>query len=263
VEDGASLRVDSAGNAYLTGRTRSTDFPTVNAVQPTYGGGDDAFVVELNSAGNGLVYSTYLGGSGFEFGNGLAVDAAGNTYMSGISDSGNFPIVNAAQPLKAGAHDAIAVKIAPGGSPVVYATYLGGNSSDFANGLTIDSWGNAYIFGDTSSTDLPVSHAIQPKFSGKTDAFLAKLDPNGAVVYFTYIGGSGHDALRSGRVDAAGNLYLCGETSSTDFPTVNPIQGSFGGDLDMFLLGLNPTGSALLFSTYIGGSAKELAKNQH
>jgi hypothetical protein len=259
VDSGASLGVDSAGNAYLTGRTRSLDFPTVNAFQPTYGGGDDAFVVELNSAGNGLVYSTYLGGSAFEYGNGLAVDAAGYTYIAAISASTNFPIVNAVQNHNAGGHDAIAVKIAPGGS-VVYATYLGGSSSDFANGLTIDSLGNAYIFGDTSSSDLPVLNAIQPTYSGKTDVFLAKLDPNGALLYFTYIGGSGDDAARSGKVDAAGNLYFCGETSSTNFPTVNPIQG-FGGDLDMFLIGLNPTGSAMLFSTYIGGSAKELANS--
>jgi hypothetical protein len=139
MESGAWLAVDNSGNAYLTGRTQSTNFPTVNAIQPTFGGAEDAFVVELNPAGNGLVFSTYLGGSGFEYGFGLAVDPSGYIYLSSYSSSTNFPVVNAAQPSNAGANDAIVAKFAPGGASLVYATYLGGSNNESGNGIAFDS----------------------------------------------------------------------------------------------------------------------------
>ena len=233
----------------------------VNAVQPTFGGADDAFVVELNPAGNGIVFSTYLGGSGYEYGFGLAVDPSGYIYLSSYSSSTNFPVVNAAQPTNRGANDAIAAKFAPGGASLVYATYLGGSGTDSGNGVTFDQAGNTYIFGDTLSPNMPVLNALQPTYKGGYDGFIAKLDPNGAILYLTYIGGSGDDAARSGKVDAAGNLFFCGETRSTDFPTVNPIRANNAGGLDAFVMGLNPTGSAILFSTYIGGNANDYANS--
>ena len=144
---------------------------------------------------------------------------------------------------------------------MVYATYIGGSGNEAGNRITVDSSGNAYIFGDTLSSNLPVRNALQPTYSGGYDAFIAKLDPAGAIVYLTYIGGPGADAARSGKVDAAGDLIFCGETSSTNLPTVNPLQAQNAGGLDIYVMGLNPTGSALIYSTYLGGSANDYANS--
>ena len=144
---------------------------------------------------------------------------------------------------------------------MVYATHIGGSGNEAGNGITLDSSGNAYIFGDTLSSNLPVRNALQPTYSGGYDAFIAKLDSSGTIVYLTYIGGNGDDAARSGKVDAAGNLFFCGETRSTNLPTVNPLQAHNAGGLDAYVMGLNPSGSALVYSTYLGGSANDYANS--
>jgi len=252
------LAIDKDGNAYLAGNTSATDFPTLNPIQSAYGGGPaDAFVVEVSTSGNSLVYSTYLGGPGGDFARAIQVDDSGNAYVTGSAQRG-FPLLNAEQPTYGGGNiNAFAAKIAPGGS-LLYCTYLGGNGYDYANGVATDTSGDLIAYGDTSSTDFPVLNAFQSKPHGGGDGWFAKLGPDGTLIYASYIGGSSGDAVRGAQVDALGDLYLAGDTSSTDFPTLNPIQPDYGGGtLDAWVVELNPAASALIFSTYWGGSGSD------
>ncbi len=255
------IAVDSAGNAYVTGGTSSTNFPTVNPLQPTYGGGGDAFVAKINPSGSALVYSTYLGGSSYECGESIAVDSAGNAYVTGGTSSTNFPTVNPLQPTYGGGEDdAFVAKINPQGSALVYSTYLGGSSHDFGDGIAVDSAGDAYVTGNTTSTNFPTTPGtFQTNFGGGWDAFVAKINPEGsALVYSTYLGGSSYDYGQGIAVDSAGNAYVIGGTSSTNFPTTpGTFQTNFGGGWDAFVAKINPEGSALVYSTYLGGSGSD------
>jgi hypothetical protein len=268
-----AIAVDAAGNAYVTGHTESTDFPTTaGAFQTTFGGGPfnggDAFVTKLNATGSALVYSTYLGGSGGDSGRGIAVDTAGNAYVTGYTASTNFPTTAGAFQTTRGGFlmDAFVTKLNPTGSALVYSTLLGGSDLDSGEGIVVDAAGNAYVAGGTSSTDFPTTAgAFQTTFGGGAnqggDAFVTELNPTGsALVYSTYLGGSGGDSAASIAVDADGNAYVTGRTLSTNFPTTAAaFQPTFGGGVccggDAFVTKLNPTGSApLVYSTYLGGS---------
>ena len=254
---GLGIAVDTSGNAYITGSTNSTDFPTVNPLQRANAGGDgDAFVAKLNPTGSALVYSTYLGGGGQDAGLGIAVDTSGNAYMTGSTSSTDFPTVHPLQPAIGGTANAFVAKLNPAGSALVYSTYLGGSSSDGGQGIAVDTSGNAYVTGTAVSTDFPTVNPLQPASGGGgADAFVAKLNPAGsALVYSTYLGGSSIDKGTAIAVDASGNAYVTGSTFSTDFPTVSPLQPAAGGDGDAYVSKLNPTGSALVYSTYLGGS---------
>jgi hypothetical protein len=258
-EEAYGIAVDAAGNAYITGWTMSTDFPIVNAIQPNYGGNEDAFVTKINAAGSALVYSTYLGGSGFDLGNGIAADSAGNAYVTGVTRSPDFPVVNAFQPLYGGNEDAFVTKINAAGSAFVYSTYLGGNVDDWGIGIAADSAGNAYVTGWTSSSDFPTKQPIQPAIGSTQAAFVTKFNPDGSgLVYSTFLGGSIGQAGNGIAVDSTGNAYATGWTSSTDFPTVHAIQPTFGGGyVDAFAAKINAAGSALIYSTYLGGSEND------
>lgn len=259
-DNGFGITVDAAGSAYISGWTQSSDFPTVNAVQPVFGGGDvDAIIVKLNPAGSALLYSTYLGGSGtVEYGNDIAVDDTGSAYVSGLTDSANFPIANALQSTFAGVADAFAAKLSPAGSALVYSTYLGGSAWDNATGIVVDAAGNAYLVGLTISLDFPTTNALQPASGGSWDIFVTKLNPAGsALVYSTYLGGSADDYGASIALETAGNIYVTGQTASVDFPTANALQPILAGGRDATVAKLNPAGSALLYSTYLGGSADD------
>jgi beta-propeller repeat-containing protein len=262
---GSGIAVDTSGQAFVTGNTNSSNFPTTTtAFQTTYGGGGccDAFVTQLNAAGSGLVYSTYLGGSGDDEGNAIAVDPAGNAYVSGLTDSTNLPTTAGAfQTTHAGGFDAFVTKLDPAGASLVYSTYLGGGGSDggSSNGIAADASGNAYVTGTTDSTDFPTTMgAFQTTYGGGiSDAFVTKLDPAGAaLVYSTYLGRSGEDWGSAIAVEAAGNAYLTGGTFSPDFPTtMGAFQTIYGGGIsDGFVTKLNSSGSALVYSTYLGGS---------
>jgi len=265
-EWGQSIAVDGAGNAYVIGNTSSTDYPTANPFQSANAGGvssygGDLFVSKINAAGSALVYSTYLGGSGDEFGIGIAVDGSDNAYLSGSTGSTDFPTANPLQPVNGGSGDAFVAKFNSTGSALVYSTYLGGSNGDTGDSIAVDALGNAYVTGVTASTDFPTASALQPTNAGLSDGFVAKLDAAGAtLVYSTYLGGSGDDHGDAIAVDGLGNAYVAGVTASTDFPTVNPLQAVFGGgpsDGDAFVAKLNATGSALDYSTYLGGSDDE------
>jgi len=259
---GSAIAVDAAGNAYVTGRTAGT-FPTVNALQPAYGGGKtDAFVAKLNAAGSSLVYSTFLGGRGSDYGNGIAVDAAGNAYVTGQTVSPDFPTRNALQPAFGGNingyTNAFVAKLNAAGSSLVYSTYLGGVSnisSEAGNAIAVDAAGNAYVTGTAAAGFPTTPGALQPSMPGLTNAFVTKLNTSGsALVYSTFLGGGSGNGLA---VDAAGSAYVTGSPGSADFPTT---PGAFrrtpGG---IFVTKLTPSGSGLVYSTYLGGTGQDSA----
>jgi len=254
-DDANSIAVDSSGAAYVTGSTSSLDFPLVSPIQGVYGGGlEDAFITKINPAGTALVYSSYLGGSGDDFGVGIAVDNAGNAYVTGGTLSTDFPLASPMKGTLGGNGDAFITKINPAGSALVYSTYLGGGGDESAHGIAVDASENAYVTGNTLSTDFPVVNPIQGTLSGTMDTFATKINPAGtALVYSSYLGGSGDDYGVGIAVDNAGNAYVTGGTLSPDFPLVSPIQGTFGGNGDAFITKINPAGSALVYSTYLGG----------
>jgi hypothetical protein len=254
------IAVDSAGNAYVTGFTTSTDFPTADAFQPAYGGNGDAFVTKINADGTTLLYSTYLGGSSDEVGQGIAVDSAGSVYLVGYTGSDDFPTVNPIQPTRHGYHDAFVTKISPDGSALIYSTYLGGSGDDYGWGIAVDSAGNAHVTGDTPSRDFPVLKALQPKFheGANFNSFVSEINADGsALIYSTYWGGSGGEGGSRVAVDPAGNTYIGGYTFSPDFPTVNAIQPTYAGNVDAYLTKLSADGQKAIYSTFLGGSGFE------
>src|SRR5579864_2669473 len=267
---GNAITVDGAGNAYVTGVTSAANFPTKNPLQSKSGGLQDVFVTKLNATGTGLVYSTYLGGSGQDFGQGIAIDGAGNAYVAGFTASANFPTTsNAFQTAivtGAGRFDAFLAKLNPNGSALLYSTYLGGSGDDRGLGVAADGAGNAYVTGFTGSTsDFPhTAGAFQATSGGGTDAFVAKLNTSASgaasLVYSTYLGGTGFDTAYGIALDSAGNAYVTGKTRSNDgtqpndFPIAGqPLQPIGGGGEDAFVTKVNSTGSALVYSTYLGG----------
>ena len=259
-DEGYGIAVDSAGSAYVTGQTFSSNFPTASPLQAANAGEYDAFVAKLNPAGSALVYSTYLGGSAFDSGSGIAVDSAGSAYVTGQTNSSNFPTASPLQAANAGGSDAFVAKLNPAGSALVYSTYLGGSSKDFGNGIAVDSAGSASIVGSTSSTNFPTAVPLQAANASASgdNAFVAKLNPAGsALIYSTYLGGSNYDDGNGIAVDAAGSAYVTGYTGSTNFPTASPLQahnaGPEGTD-EAFVAKLSPLGASLVYSTYLGGS---------
>ncbi|MGH9181821.1 MAG: SBBP repeat-containing protein, partial [Acidimicrobiales bacterium] len=269
--DAASgIGLDGAGNIYVAGSTSSTNFPTANPLQAAKGAGTtaDAFVAKLSPAGNTLVWSTYLGGGGAEAANGLAVDAAGNAYVAGSTVSTDFPTANPLQPAKAGAAataDAFVAKLNPAGNTLVWSTYLGGGDGDSANGVAVDGAGNAYVAGSATSTDFPTAGALQAARGPGlgSDAFVTKLAADGrALAWSTYLGGAGVDTALGIAVDGAGSAYLTGSTDSDDFPVARAFQAAKGTsvDTDAFVSKLNPNGTALVYSTYLGGNESEVGQ---
>ena len=260
-DDGRGIAVDSSGCAYVTGSTSSSNFPTQGAIQSSNAGSSDVFVTKLNTDGSALVYSTYLGGTSYDNGSGIAVDSVGCAYVTGSTSSSNFPTQGAIQSSNAGSSDVFITKLNTDGSALVYSTYLGGTSYDDGYGIAVDSSGCAYVTGDTSSEDFPTEGAIQPSYSGKYDAFVTKLNTDGsALVYSTYLGGTSEDIGRGIAVDSSGCAYVTGNTYSEDFPTQGAIQSSNAGSTDVFITKLNTDGSALVYSTYLGGASFEFGR---
>ena len=258
-DEGRSIAVDTFGNAYVTGFTSSADFPTASPFQAAHGGSRDAFVSKLNPAGSALAYSTYLGGSGNDEGFGIAVDPLGNAYVTGTTVSVDYPTATPFQGARSADFDAFVTKLNPAGSALMYSTYLGGNGTDSGLDIAVDTVGNSYVTGFTSSTDFPTVSALQASNAGIFDAFVARLNPAGsALMYSTYLGGSSFDRASGIAVDTVGNAYVTGRTVSLDFPTANPFQAAHGGGFfDAFVAKLNPAGSTFIYSTYLGGSGPD------
>ena len=256
--------VDAAGNAYVAGVTCSPDFPVLNAFQPALAGFPhtfntcDAFVSKFAPDGT-LVYSTYLGGDGSEDPMAIAVDASGSAIVVGFVGSGNvgFPILNAVQSTLTGLEDVFVTKLTPAGNALVFSTFLGGARSDGAFGVAVDPTGAIHVAGVALSANFPVVNPLQATVRGEGDAFLARFSPAGALLYSTYLGGSGGDGASAVAADAQGNSYLVGTAFSTDFPTVNAFQpakasGQYG--YDGFVAKVTAAGDALAYSTYLGGT---------
>ncbi len=264
---GNAIAIDSAGDAYVTGYTQAGDFPTLHPVQATFGGtigtSNNVFVTELNPTGTALVFSTYLGGSYSDQGAGIAVDNSGNVYVGGYTTSIDFPLLHSYQAINTsvtGLAYAFVAKMNWNGTTLalVYSTVLGGSSGTQGTALAADASGNVYLTGWTGSSDYPTTaSAFQKTYAGGADTFIAKLSWNGSTLslpYSTFLGGSGYDQANAIAIDSSGNAYVAGTTLSTNFPTLNAILSTSGGGYYAFVTELNPTGSALVYSTYLGGS---------
>ena len=259
-DDTASdIAVDGEGNAYLTGTTNSPGFPTENPFEATYSDGDrDGFVTKLNASGSALSYSTYLGGDGIDQGLGIAVDGEGNAYVTGQTRSGTFPLVNALQPgsfFTTVTGDAFVTKFDASGSQLVYSTFFGGTKSDLGRSIVADSAGNAYVAGWTASDDFLTVNPVQETLNGFSDAFVTKFNPSGSeLLYSTYFGGNGPDTAQGIGLDSEGNVYVIGDSASTDFPTLEPVEVFSAATTthDSYLAKFGASGS-LVYATPFGG----------
>jgi hypothetical protein len=270
-DEATAVAVDASGNVYLAGFAASPDFPSKDAVQAATGGSTDAFVAKLSPDGQELLYATYLGGSSEDAAYGIAVDASGSAYLTGTTESSDFPVFPVFVPegeagscptlqcANGGASNAFVTKLAPDGSDLAYSTYLGGSGYDVAQGIAVDALGNAYVAGFTQSPDFPTISPFQSTLLGTQNAFVAKLAPSGAMLLgSSYLGGSGNDAASTLAVDAQGNVYVAGYTQSKDFPA-HALQKSLRGTQNAFVTELAPSLEKLVFSTYLGGSGEDAA----
>ncbi len=256
-DDGTAVAVDGAGSAYITGMAGSTDFPTRSPYQGANGGAQDVFVTKLSPTGRSLVYSTYLGGNGYDVGNAIAVDGAGSAYVTGITMSGDFPVQSGYQAYLKGSSDAFVMKLAPAGNALIYSTYVGGTGSDAGDGIAVDATGSAYVAGQTASSDFPTQSPYQATLQEYGSAFVFKLAPAGnTLVYSTYLGGN--SLARAIAVDRSGSAYVTGLTGSANFPTRSPYQGRLKGSSDAFVTKFVPAGNELVYSTFLGGGGNEI-----
>jgi Beta-propeller repeat/Cep192 domain 4/Abnormal spindle-like microcephaly-assoc'd, ASPM-SPD-2-Hydin/HYDIN/CFA65/VesB-like, Ig-like domain len=254
------IAIDAAGNAFVVGTTSSTDFPTTpGAFQTALNGSSNLFVTELAPDAASLVYSTYLGGTGTDTGGGIAVDSAENAYVTGSTNSVDFPVANGAfQSTLAGGTDALFTKVAAGGASLLYSSYLGGSGADSGSGVAVDGLGMMYLTGSTSSTDFPLAGAIQSTLGGGTDAFVTRVAASGSKLsYSTYLGGAKDDSGVAIAVTSQYEAFVVGTTASSNFPTHSAIQPTLGGGKDIFVSAINPTGTAMGYSTYLGGSGDD------
>ncbi len=255
---------DAFGFLYVVGTTNSTDLPgLVRPVQPANGGGaTDVFVMKLSSNMKTLVWVTYLGGSGADTAGGISVDREGIVTISGATTSQNFPVSPDAlqRTYGGGAGDGFVARLNAKGERLLYSTYLGGSADDAARSLAVDSTGIIYAAGVTASANfLTRPGAVQDKLNGATDGFLVKFNPGDPIaIYSTLLGGTAADTIQRVAIDAAGNAYVAGTTSSTNFPTTTGVLAPTpGGGSDGFVSKINPAGSALVYSTFLGGSADD------
>jgi hypothetical protein len=266
-DQGYAIAVDGSGNAYITGRTWSSNFPTTSgAFDTSFNGIFDIFVTKLNASGTALVYSTYLGGEDYDSGYGIVVDSSGNAYITGWTSSSNFPATPGIfdTSYNGGYSDVFVSKLNASGTALVYSTYLGGGRDDFGNGIAVDGSGNTYITGYTLSSNFPTTlGALDTSYNSglyEQDVFVSKLNASGtALVYSTYLGGGGDDEGNSIAIDSSGDAYITGN-SFFGFPTT---PGAFdisynGGYSDVFVSKLNASGTALVYSTYLGGGNDEV-----
>ena len=290
-DQGNSIAVDASGDAYIVGTAYSTDFPVATGSYQTQdkaaSGNSTVFVSELNAAGTALIYSTYLGGSGGDFGYGIALDSNNNAYITGATYSTDFPVTcNAYQTANpttsSGATTAFVARLTFDGSALLYSSYLGGTGNqsspalgDIAQAIAVDAAGDAYITGYTYSSDFPVSDsAFQTTYAGTattSNAFVTKLNPGGtSLLYSTYLGGSGAAAAygigapatgdygNAIALDSSGDAYIAGTTGSANFPVTGAaFQTTLAGLSNAFVTELNPAGSAEVYSTYLGGSGHQ------
>ena len=265
------IAVDGSGDVYVTGATTSTNFPLTSApgapYQKTNAGGHDVFVSEINPEGTALVYSTYVGGSGDDYGTALALDSTGAAYVTGNTSSANYPVTaNVKQTAISGKIDAFITKLSPGGGSLSYSTYLGGKQNDYATSVAVDSKGDVFVTGYTDSIDFPLTKSFfQGSLLGAQNAFFTELNATGGApaLYSTYFGGAGTDTASGIALDAAGKAYIVGSSTSLNLPTsTTAYQKTNAGASDAFVAEFDPAqtaASSLVFATYLGGSGNDSA----
>jgi uncharacterized repeat protein (TIGR01451 family) len=243
------IAVDAVGDTYVTGWTQSSDFPVTVG---KFHGSKDIFVSELNPTGTALIYSTFIGGQSDEAGYGIAIDSSGSAYVTGFTTSSDFPFTNGHY---VAGQESFVVKVGVAGT-VEYSTALGGSGTETGVGIALDSLGSAYVTGSTSSSDFPVTmHSYLSTLPGNTSAFVAKLTTSGEISYATFLGGTNNDGGSGIAIDSMGDAFIGGGTSSSDFPTTTGAYSTvYKGEGDGFVAELNPDGSALIFATLLGGS---------
>ncbi len=259
---GQGIAVDSGDNAYITGFTDSSTFPTtVGAYDESHNGNYDVFVSKLNSDGTALVYSTFLGGTSYDQGNGIAVDSSGNAYVTGLTSSPTFPTtVGAYAESHNGNGDVFVRNLNSDGTAIVYSTFLGDTSYDDGYGIAVDSSGNTYVTGYTDSATFPTTvSAYDESHNSGYDVYVSKLNSDGtALVYSTFLGGTSNDYGQGIAVDGSGNAYVSGYTASPTFPTtVGTYDESHNGDTVLFVSKLNSDGTTLVYSTFLGGTGSD------
>ncbi len=265
-DEGSGIAIDGSGNAYVTGRTSSDDFPTKNPYQ-TYQGPIgptpyyDVFVSKLSSSG-GLIYSTYLGGKGDDYGASIAVNGSGNAYVTGATYAMSFPTTNPYQAGQGGG-DVFVTQLSILGISLIYSTLIGGTDSDAGCGIAVDDSGNAFVAGYTKSSNFPTLNPYQATYGGDGDAFVTKLSSSGSMIYSTYLGGGIDESGASIAVDDKGNAYVASSTGSYNFPTQNPFQTvqSPYPLHDVFVTKLSSSGTGLIYSTYLGGAGDDAASD--
>jgi hypothetical protein len=263
-DSGEGIAVDSSGNVYVTGTTGSSDFPAAGG--PGYdnsfnGGISDAFLVKLNPNGTSLAYATFLGGSSGDSGEGIAVDDSGHVYVTGYTESSNFPAAGGPgyDTSHNGGYDAFVVKLDPAATDLAYATFLGGSSYDWGRSIAVDGSDHAYVIGETQSSNFPAvgGSGYDTSYNGDLDAFVVKLNPSGTdLAYATFLGGNYADSASDIAVDSSGNAYVTGGTDSPNFPAAGGpgYDTSYKGYRDTFVVKLNPAGTGLAYATFLGGS---------
>lgn len=266
-DEGLAIAVDSSGNAYVTGLVDSATFTGVtgSSIQSSPGGDYDIFVTKINAAGSAIVYSTFLGGTGGnEYGMAIAADSSGNAYVAGATSSSGFPGVTGSSiqsTYGGGTRDAFLTKINSGGTAITYSTYLGGSGDDVAGAVEVDASGNVYLHGSTASSNFPVTTGVaQTSLAGSNDTWVAKVNSAGsALTWSTYLGGTGNDLGSALAVDSSGSVHVTGSTTSTSFPGVSgsSLQSANGGGDDAYVTKLNSSGTAVTWSTFLGGSSTD------
>jgi hypothetical protein len=250
------IHVDSFGEVYVTGYTRSADFPTVNAYDDSFNGGPiygDSYVFKLNSTGNGLQFSTFVGGTEDDVGTSVATDADSNIYVAGWTYSDDFPVENA---YLATPDNVFVYKLNSSGTGLLFSTFFEGPGLDPLS-IAVDTTGDVYITGKTSSSLVTVN-AYDDEYNGLDDCFVSKLSASGdTMLYSTFIGGTNQEIGLGIDLDSSGNVYVTGTTLSTDFPVSRPFQNESGGSYDCFVAVLNSTGNGLAYSTFIGGDSRD------
>lgn len=265
------ITVDSEGCAYVTGSTfsrngRDFDFPLVNPFDDTWNGeNEDTFVFKLSAEGDSLVYSTIIGGFAGDWLDSIVVDSQGNAVVTGNAESEDWPMVNAFDPTWSSSlpnlPDIVLFKLNASGNGLVWSTYIGGNGSDYARAVALDTSDNVYVVGGTSSHDFPLVNPIQSSFSGGwSDIFILKMSSDGqSLLYSTYMGGNELDEARDILIDNLGYAYIAGYSNSLNFPITNATGSENKGDYDSLVVKLNPEGNSSVFSSYYGGSNDDRA----
>lgn len=263
-EQSFAIAIDSLGQAYVTGGTKSLNFPvTFGVFDTTFNGQEDVFVTKVNTTGTAIVYSTFLGGNNREQGVGIAVDVSGNAYVTGFTQSPNFPSTMGAWDNVLNGTDSFALKLNSTASGFYYSTFLGGTAEDVGFGIAVDGAGFAYVTGYTGSINFPTtSGAYDRVLSGWNDIFVTKIAQWGTgLVYSTYLGGTAGELAYSIAVDGLGQAYVTGYSTSSNFPTTpGAPDTTHNGSHDVIVTKFNQWGSSLLHSTYHGGSADEVGR---